>query len=1190
MPTAIAQRAAFGALLAFSVVGAPPPDVRDLFRPSKSDIVRRSSTVPGSGALRVEVNHDAFLALSTSPRRIAIDIDERTRYLVQETRSYWSPDGRTWLWHGRIDGIERGHVVLAATGPLVSASIDAGENGFYTLRPADNAHLLERGQPEPARAGTDTVRIPRAGPPAPAAAALSLPDLDKLFREAAADTRIDVLVAYTGRVRSQMGSTAAVENRINLAIAEANQAMQNSNIPIEFQLARAMEVAYPEDQEANLSHNTILWRLRNPSDGYFDDVPPARAQYNADLVSLWIHGAGAMGGVVGIAFQLDDPTDATHASWSYSVVENNFALGPYFTMSHEFGHMMGATHDRNNANPGDSAFPYAFGYQHSGSVNPFRTIMAYPCNGVYCPVINYWSNPDVQYQGLPTGLSASLPNAADNAQALRNTRSLVAGFSNSLACSHSLTPSSLSPPASGGTFLITVTASGGCSWTAIAYESWISLNNASGSGNGSFSLTIQSNGQTARSGLVQVGQAILNISQPASSGPLFPITVTSNPIGASLTVDGQTCVAPCTYSWPLGSTHTLSTALAAGDPTRFSFLNWNTGASLSQTIIVTGAATYTANYKLQHRLSVTAAPSSAGSVAMAPASPDGFYDAGTPVTLTPHPASGYQLLSWSGHGGGPVSPLTLFLNTPYSITANFGIQPLPVQLTTNPPGVTLTVDGALCTTPCSQAWSPGRTYTVSAPASQTASGARYTFLNWNHGGSATQSITMGNAPATYIANYNAVYQLNLAVHPPGAGQIAAVPPSSDGFYAPGTSVQLTATAAAAGASFTHWSGDLAGSATPATVAMNGARAVTANFATANACAPAFDTSETSVPGSGDLRSLRILAAPGCAWSATSSANWLTVASSPSGSGPATLRLLIPPNTTAVGRTGTITAGSSTFTLHQPPAACTYAFSSAASSVPSGAGNYTVSIQTQPNCPWTASSTSNGLTLGPARSGTGSATLAFAVTANPNWVPRPLTLLIAGQNLRYLQSGSPAPSFTDVTPTHPFFDAINFLGANRVTTGCNGSAQTYCPEAVMTRAEMAAFIVRSLYGETFTAPSAPYFSDVPAGHASFRYIQKLRELDVTNGCTAASYCPDAPVTRGQMAAFLIRALAGISPTETFPFPASPFFTDVPPAHPFFGYIQKLRELGVTSGCTATTYCADETTTRGQMAAFLTRGFF
>jgi hypothetical protein len=71
-------------------------------------------------------------------------------------------------------------------------------------------------------------------------------------------------------------------------------------------------------------------------------------------------------------------------------------------------------------------------------------------------------------------------------------------------------------------------------------------------------------------------------------------------------------------------------------------------------------------------------------------------------------------------------------------------------------------------------------------------------------------------------------------------------------------------------------------------------------------------------------------------------------------------------------------------------------------------------------------------------------------------------------------------------------------------------------------------------------------------------------------------------------FLIRARLGLTSADTFPYPPTQLFTDVPTTHPFFSFIQKMKEQGITAGCSATTYCPDDPNTRGQMSVFLTRG--
>jgi hypothetical protein len=127
------------------------------------------------------------------------------------------------------------------------------------------------------------------------------------------------------------------------------------------------------------------------------------------------------------------------------------------------------------------------------------------------------------------------------------------------------------------------------------------------------------------------------------------------------------------------------------------------------------------------------------------------------------------------------------------------------------------------------------------------------------------------------------------------------------------------------------------------------------------------------------------------------------------------------------------------------------------------------------------------------------------------------------------------------------------------------------------------------GDDFPFPATPYFTDVTASHAYFRWIQKMGELGITSGCTASTYCPDDPVTRGQMAVFIIRARLGLATADAFGYHSAPlYFSDVPAAHPYVSFIQKMRQLAITTGCTPLTYCPDSPTTRGQMAVFIVRG--
>jgi hypothetical protein len=184
-------------------------------------------------------------------------------------------------------------------------------------------------------------------------------------------------------------------------------------------------------------------------------------------------------------------------------------------------------------------------------------------------------------------------------------------------------------------------------------------------------------------------------------------------------------------------------------------------------------------------------------------------------------------------------------------------------------------------------------------------------------------------------------------------------------------------------------------------------------------------------------------------------------------------------------------------------------------------------------------------------------------------------------------------FADVSPSDIFYNQINAFAQYGITNGCGSN--NFCPAANVTRDEMAIFIVRAIYGsDNFTYTTTPYFTDVTPSTFGFQWIQKLKDLGVTSGCTATTYCPSEVVTRDQMAIFIIRARLGVSiagPTPTFTYPSTPYFTDSTVDNEFaFPWIQRMKVENITTGCTATTYCPTDPVTREQMATFIMRGAF
>jgi parallel beta-helix repeat protein len=235
------------------------------------------------------------------------------------------------------------------------------------------------------------------------------------------------------------------------------------------------------------------------------------------------------------------------------------------------------------------------------------------------------------------------------------------------------------------------------------------------------------------------------------------------------------------------------------------------------------------------------------------------------------------------------------------------------------------------------------------------------------------------------------------------------------------------------------------------------------------------------------------------------------------------------------------------------------------------------------CPWQASTTSSFVTINSGSPGIGNGSVQYSVAANAGSTIRSDTITIGDQTFTVYQG----INFADVPSTHPFYDDIGKLSARGVTVGCgNGN---YCPNDPVSREQMAAFILRAKGEFDPPTPASQRFNDVPPQNVFYNFIDRLAELGITLGCSTSPplYCPTAPVLREQMAAFILRGLGEFNP----PTPLSQRFNDVPPENVFYNFIDRLAVLQITLGCTPDhlMYCPNAAVTRAQMAAFLVRAF-
>jgi hypothetical protein len=116
-------------------------------------------------------------------------------------------------------------------------------------------------------------------------------------------------------------------------------------------------------------------------------------------------------------------------------------------------------------------------------------------------------------------------------------------------------------------------------------------------------------------------------------------------------------------------------------------------------------------------------------------------------------------------------------------------------------------------------------------------------------------------------------------------------------------------------------------------------------------------------------------------------------------------------------------------------------------------------------------------------------------------------------------------FADVPPGSFALDWIEDLADSAITAGCD--AILYCPDRAVTRAQMAVFLLKAKHGSAYAPPpAAGLFADVPVSSNFAPWIEELAVEGITAGCGGGNYCPDAPNTRAQMAAF-IDATFGLS---------------------------------------------------------------
>ncbi len=222
---------------------------------------------------------------------------------------------------------------------------------------------------------------------------------------AKAISTIRVMVAFGPAAGTAIGND---QQTVDLAFSESNTALAATNTDIRFQ--QAGTIKYFTQSETN-NYTTMLSRLTNLSDGYYDTIGSLRTTNTADIVAYVAPASSTLcGQAAGIA---------TSNASAYFVMSPSCMTGNY-TFVHEAGHVVGTRHDND-----PTTTPYAYGHGYVMSSINRRTVMAVnngPCST--CTRVGAFSSPNYTISGVPIGTASYY----DNTRVWRTRGPTVAAF------------------------------------------------------------------------------------------------------------------------------------------------------------------------------------------------------------------------------------------------------------------------------------------------------------------------------------------------------------------------------------------------------------------------------------------------------------------------------------------------------------------------------------------------------------------------------------------------------------------------------------------------------------------------------------------------------------------------------------------------------------------------------------------
>lgn len=369
---------------------------------------------------------------------IILNLFDDSEYRASIDRVHVNING-TIAVRGRIENLEYGSFIVSTTDGISLATVDLPETDtcFTITNDAESGrHILM----EIDRHGQDILQniLPVLPPPETYG---EIAEQKRLAQSIAAagygeddHASIGMMIVYTPAAAAWASSRGGIHNVVSQAIERAQLTFENSQIIASANLVHSGQVDYVESGSSYIdlyrlttSPNHKPWGDEHEGhkiSGYMDEVHIWRDAFGADLVALFAE----VNDVGGLGFLLTSPGGRPQYGFSLTRVQQ---AATSYTHIHETGHNMGAHHHREQLDsPGPGMFSYSAGWRWTGNDNGrYCSVMTYESGQYFADgnrhtAVGYFSNPDVNHAGVPTGHREQ----ADNARTLREVKHVIASY------------------------------------------------------------------------------------------------------------------------------------------------------------------------------------------------------------------------------------------------------------------------------------------------------------------------------------------------------------------------------------------------------------------------------------------------------------------------------------------------------------------------------------------------------------------------------------------------------------------------------------------------------------------------------------------------------------------------------------------------------------------------------------------